>query len=186
MSRKLRLFLFGLLASTRYKNHEVICISNREEHCPPSFTVRHACPQRRRRSVTLAASLEFSTMVSPPLVSFLDDAEGDVGEQRRDHTTLGSAFVCRKQEAVRQNSGLQELRDQPRDLTIGDASTNPLHQLVVIDVVEAAPDISFDDPLVGRPLTPAILCRRPRSHAHPDMLQGAMAASSGPKPVRHM
>ena len=40
-----------------------------------------------------------------------------------------------KHEAVRQNSGLQELRDQPRDLTIGDASANPLHQLVVIDVV---------------------------------------------------
>src|ERR1700756_5172319 len=95
ISRKLRLFLLGLLASTRYKNHEVICISNREEHCPSSFTVRHACPQRRRRSITLAASLEFSTMVCPPLISFLDDAEGDVSEQRRDHTTLRSAFVCR-------------------------------------------------------------------------------------------
>ena len=79
-------------------------------------------------------------MVRPPLVSFLDDAEGDVGKQRRDHTTLWSAFVCRKQEAIRQNSGLQELRDQPRDLTIGDASTNPLHQLVVIDVVEGSYD----------------------------------------------
>jgi hypothetical protein len=30
------------------------------------------------------------------------------------------------------------LRNQPRYLTIGDASANPLHQLVVIDVVEAA------------------------------------------------
>jgi len=65
-------------------------------------------------------------MVCPPLVSFLDDAEGDVGKQRRDHTTLGSVFVCRKQEAIRQNPGLQELRDQPRDLTIGDAGANPL------------------------------------------------------------
>src|SRR5580704_14532982 len=63
---------------------------------------------------------------------------------------------------------------------------NPLHQLVVIDVVEAALDISFDDPLVGCPLAPAIFCRRSRPHAHPDMLQGAVAASSGTKPVRHM
>ena len=65
-------------------------------------------------------------MVCPPLISFLDDAEGDVSEQRRDHTTLRSAFVCRRREAVCQNSGLQELRDQPRDLTIGDANANPL------------------------------------------------------------
>ena len=125
-------------------------------------------------------------MVRPPLVSFLDDAEGDVGKQRRDHTTLGSAFVCREQEAIRQNSGLQELRDQPHHLAICDTGANPLHQLVVIDVVEAALDISFDDPLVGQPLTPAIFCRCPRSHAHSDMLQGAVSASSGPEPVRHM
>jgi hypothetical protein len=110
----------------------------------------------------------------------------DVSEQRRDHTTLRSAFVCRQHEAVRQNSNLQELRDQPRDLTIGDASANPLHQLVVIDVVEAALDVSFDDPLVGCPLASAIFCRCSRTHTHADMLQGAMAAPSGPKPVSHM
>ena len=51
---------------------------------------------------------------------------------------------------------------------------------------EAALDISFDDPLVGCPLASAIFCRRSRTHAHSDMLQGAMAASSGTKPVRHM
>src|SRR5271165_3623339 len=110
-------------------------------------------------------------MVRPPLVSLLDDAEGDVRKQRRNHTTLRSAFVCRKEEAIRQNARLQELRNQPRNLTIDDASANPLHQLVVIDVVEAALDISFDNPLVGCPLASAIFCLRSRTHAHTDMLQ---------------
>ena len=95
-------------------------------------------------------------------------------------------MLCRKQEAFRQNAGLQELRDQSRHLQIADASANPLHQLVVIDVVETALDVSFDDPLVGRPLAPAIFGLRSRSHGHADMLQGAVAASSGPKPVRDM
>ena len=57
--------------------------------------IRHPCPQRRRRSITLAASLDLATMMRPPLVSFLDEAEGDVSEQRRDHATLRSSFVCR-------------------------------------------------------------------------------------------
>src|SRR5277367_6203564 len=47
-------------------------------------------------------------------------------------------------------------------------------------------DIPLDDPLVGCPLTSAIFCLRSRTHAHADMLQGAVAASSGSKPVRHM
>jgi hypothetical protein len=57
---------------------------------------------------------------------------------------------------------------------------------MVIDVVEAALDISFDNPLVGRPLASAIFCLRSRSHAESDMLQGAVASSSGTEPVRNM
>src|SRR5215472_29272 len=56
----------------------------------------------------------------------------------------------------------------------------------MIDVVEAALDVSFDDPLIGCPLTPAILCLCPRTHAHADVLQGAMAASSGSEPIRYV
>jgi len=103
-----------------------------------------------------------------------------------DHSTLRSAFVCRQQEAARQNTCLQELRDQPRHLAICDAGTHPLHQLVVIDVVEAALDVSFDDPLIGRPLASAICSLHTRTHAESDVLQGAVTASSGPKPLRHM
>jgi site-specific DNA recombinase len=43
----------------------------------------------------------------------------------RDHTTLWSSFVCWQQEAVRQNSGFQELCDQPRYLAIGDHGREP-------------------------------------------------------------
>jgi hypothetical protein len=98
--RKLSLFLLGLLTCTCYENHEVIGISNREEHRPSRFAVRHARPQRRHRSITLAASLDLLTMMRPPLISFLDDTEGDVGKQWRDHPALRSAFVRRQQEAI--------------------------------------------------------------------------------------
>ena len=101
-----------------------------------------------------------------------------------DHTTLRSALVCRQQEAVGQNSGLQELRDQPRHLAISDAGANPLHELVMIDVVETALDVSFNDPLIGRPLAAAIFGLHSRSHGLSDMLQGTMATSSRSKPVR--
>lgn len=57
---------------------------------------------------------------------------------------------------------------------------------MVIDVIETALDISLDDPLVGCPLTSAVFCLRSRTDAHADMLQGAVAASPGSKPVRHM
>src|SRR6516225_3605852 len=123
-------------------------------------------------------------MVSPPLVSFLDNPEGDVGEQRRDHAALRSAFVRRQQKAVGQNSGLQERRDQPLHITISNASANPHHELVMIDVVEAALDVPFNDPLIRCPLAEAIFGLHPRAHALSDMLQGTVTASSRSKPVR--
>jgi len=78
----LRLFLLGLLTSTRDKYHEIVGISNREEHGPSSFTISHACPHRRRSSIAFATGLNLPTMMCPPLISFLDDAEGDIGEKR--------------------------------------------------------------------------------------------------------
>jgi hypothetical protein len=63
-------------------------------------------------------------MVSPSLISFLDDAEGDIGNQWRDHPALGRALVRRQQEAVRKNASLQEAPDQSRHLEIADASAH--------------------------------------------------------------
>ena len=69
-------------------------------------------------------------------------------------------------------------------MRITDAGAHALHQLVVVDMVEAPLDVALDDPLIGRPLTAAVTGLGPRSHGHADMLQGAVTAPSGSKPVR--
>jgi hypothetical protein len=56
----------------------------------------------------------------------------------------------------------------------------------MIDMIKAAPDIALDDPLVGCPLAPAVFGLCHRSHGQANMLQSAMAASSGSEPVRDM
>ena len=60
-------------------------IESGEEHCPPSFAVSHARPQRRRRRHQLLRREPGSCDdgVSTARIRFhLDDAEGDVSEQR--------------------------------------------------------------------------------------------------------
>jgi hypothetical protein len=54
------------------------------------------------------------------------------------------------------------LPEQPRHLDIADAGANALHQLVMIDVVETALDVAFDDPRVGGPPTSAVFGLRGR------------------------
>ena len=61
-----------------------------------------------------------------------------------------------------------------------------MHGVVQIDVVETALDVSYDDPLITRPLAAAISGLHSRSHGLSDMFQGAMTASSGSKSVRDM
>jgi hypothetical protein len=123
------------------------------------------------------------SVMRPPLISFLDNAEGDICEQGRNDTTLWRAQACRKDDTVRQDPGFQELAEQPRHLDITDARTYTLHQFVVIDVVETALDVAFDDPGIRRPLASAIFGFCSRSHAHADMLQGAVAPPTGSEPV---
>src|SRR3712207_6109290 len=53
-------------------------------------------------------------------------------------------------------------------------------------MIEAALDVALDDPLIRRPLTSAVPGLGLRSHGHADVLQGAMAAASGPEPVGDM
>ena len=186
VARQCRLFLIGLGARSRHENHEVIGISDGEEHRPPGLAVGHARPLTRHFRGAGPAGLGLPAVVSPSLVSFLDQAEGDVGEQWRDHTALRRAFVRRQHEAFRQNAGLQEPPHQSVHLGIADAGADALHQLVMIDVVEAALDVALDDPLIGRPLAAAVIGLGSRSHGHADMLQGAVAAPSWSKPVRHV
>jgi hypothetical protein len=164
----------------------VVGISDREEHRSSSLAVGHASPERGRFWTAGAAGLGLAAVVRPSLISFLDQTKGDIGKQRRDHPALRRAFVRRQDEAVRQNAGIQEPPDQPVHLHVADAGADALHQLVLVDMVEAALDVAFYDPAVGRPVASAVAGLRPRSHGHADVLQGAVAASSGPEPVRYV
>jgi hypothetical protein len=57
---------------------------------------------------------------------------------------------------------------------------------MVINMIEAALDIALDDPLIGCPTASAVFSLRHRSHGHAHMLQSAVAASSGSKPIGDM
>ena len=52
------------------------------------------------------------------------------------------------------------------------------------DIVETAFDVSLYHPGIRQPAPPTILIAFLRLDSHSDMLQGAMGAPSGPKPVR--
>jgi len=57
----------------------------------------------------------------------------------------------------RKDSGLQELTDQSRHPLVSDARAQSVHKVMVIDVIEAALDVAFDDPRIRHLLTPAVL-----------------------------
>jgi hypothetical protein len=97
-----RLFFLGLLAGSCDETDEVVGIPDRKVHRPPGFAVAHARAHRRRHWITATVRPYLSTVVCPPLIPFLDNAEGDIGKQRRNHTTLRRAMACRKDDAVRQ------------------------------------------------------------------------------------
>src|SRR5208337_691477 len=81
VSGERRFFVFGLLAGACDENDEVVGISDREEHRPSGFALGHAGPHRCRHWVTATMRPDLLSVMRPPLVSFLDDAEGDIGEQ---------------------------------------------------------------------------------------------------------
>ena len=123
-------------------------------------------------------------MICPSLVTFLDRAKSDVGKQRGDDPTLRRAVVCAQELILRQNSGFQKLSDQPHDPPVGHACAQPIHEMVMVDVVETALYVAFNDPVVRHSVPSAILIPLSRLQGLPDMLQGAVRASAGTKPVR--
>jgi hypothetical protein len=65
--------------------------------------------------------------------------------------------------------------------------SHPIHQQVVIDVVEAAFDIAFNDPLIRCIVTFAVrFASAPRPHCHTDVLERTMTSASWPKAIRDM
>ena len=92
-----------------------------------------------------------SALPDMPLVSFLDNTEGDVCEQGREDPALRRAGITAEKGSLRQDAGLQERHDQPVHLGVANPSANQIHQAMMADVVEASLDISLHDPLVREP-----------------------------------
>src|SRR5262249_4290812 len=84
------------------------------------------------------------------LIGLVQGGQCEVGEQRTDDASLrragGPSFQPAK---FGQHTGLQERLTQVDYLAVGDASTDPLDDGAVPDVVEAAFDVAFNRPRVA-------------------------------------
>jgi hypothetical protein len=118
-----------------------------------------------------------------PLVSFLDDAEGDVREQGRENSALRRAGVAPEERALRENAGLEERNDQAVHFGVVDPSADALHQAVMVDVIEASFDVALHDPLVRELLLAALLVRL-GAQEQPNVLQRSVHRLAWPKAVR--
>lgn len=125
-------------------------------------------------------------LIRPPFVAFLDRTQRDVGKQRRDDPALRGAVFRAQELVLRKNPGLKELSDQPRHATVSNASAYPIHQVMVVDIVEAALDVPFNDPAIRQPNSSPILPEFVRQDRAADILQGAVRAPPGSEPVRDM
>ena len=86
--------------------------------------------------------------MNPPLIFLLDDAERDVGKERRKYAPLGSPGVSSDKLIFRQNPGFQKQKEQPAHLPVATATADSLHHLMMINMVETAFNIPFNNPWV--------------------------------------
>ncbi len=89
-------------------------------------------------------------MVCPPLISFLDETQRDIGQQRGEDPALWCTAVAACELSFRQDASLQERPDQSVEFVVADAATDSVHQVMVVDVIKAALDVAFNGPLEGR------------------------------------
>lgn len=85
-------------------------------------------------------------------------------------------------ESLPRNAELPEPQRQKAVLLL--ASAQLFHQVVMTDVIEAALNISLNDPIVWQVMPPSIRRASARENGSPDMLQSSVTASSATKPVR--
>lgn len=69
----------------------------------------------------------------------------DVGEQRREAPSLGSALIAGVLQTVLHDSAFQEPLDQPKDSLIADPNPKKLHQPLMIEMIEEAFDVDLND-----------------------------------------
>ena len=87
---------------------------------------------------------------------------------------MGGACHRMAHAAFRHDARFKERQDQPENLMVPDASPDPFHQQVMVDVVEAAFDVAFDDVFDCR--GPASIDRFEMSLNHAQRIHGASAA----------
>jgi hypothetical protein len=125
--------------------------------------------------------LDLLTVMHPPLVAFLYRAQRDVGEQRGDNSPWGVPLLVGR---IKPSSRTPAFNNWPTSRVTFRSPTRAytLHQQVAINLIET----TLDDPLVGRRMASAVLSFRDRPNGRTDMLQSAVAASSGSKSIRDM
>src|ERR1700680_1514751 len=96
-------------------------------------------------------------MVHPPLISLFDNAQGAVAQRGRNDATLRRPGIGAPELLLCQDSGFQELHQQSIHRPVGTVPPDPLHQQMMVDVIETALDIALDDPLIRDLVTLAVL-----------------------------
>jgi hypothetical protein len=99
---------------------------------------------------------------------------------------LRRSVVCAEELVFRQYAGLQEQLDQPHHLLVGHAAAQSSEKVVVRNLVKTALDVALDNPWIRQSAPPIVLVAFLRQGGSAEVLQSAMTASSGPKPVRDM
>ena len=148
-----------------------------------SITIRHSIPNSNRFSGGGAGPLDQDV----PSAGGQDSGTSSLLRTWGDDAPLRRAGVGAKELLLAECASLQELHEQPVHLPVSTVLAHALHQLVMVDVVEAALDVAFDHPLVGRLMPQAVgLAHAPGPQGHPDVFERAMASSSRPEAVGDM
>ena len=103
----------------------------------------------------------------------------------RQNAALRRSRLGAHERTFAENSCFQERSDKSTHLPVGDPPSQAVHQMMVVDVIEAALDVAFDDPLIGwaRPTLYGLLAGWADRVA--DMLQSVTTRFLRPKAVRN-
>jgi hypothetical protein len=132
--RQRQALLFGILKCSLHEDDKVVRVAHHVEARATTCVVGLQAVLRSRPILV-------TWIGNPALVSLVDGRQINIGQQWRDDTPLRGAGDRMSKTAFDHNVGFQEGEDEPPDLTVLDAASNPIHQHVMIDGVEATLDI---------------------------------------------
>ncbi len=165
-----RFLVIGFFLVAGHQDDEVICVADQEERRMSVLPVPQPSPLRERAA--------FPGSGDPSTVAFVKGGEVNIGQQGRDDSALRRPGHRVPDVPFCQNARLEERQDQMENFLVPHPTTNPLHQEVMVDVVEAARDVTLDDVLhLGR--TRFVRVQMPLNHR-----QRVQSASSPAEPIR--